>query len=49
MKVTYLRRVIYILNTRRQYFQIQIAQEQLENKQTSFYNIFHWILENILF
>ena len=48
MKITYLRCAIYILNTRCQYFQIQIAREQLENKQTSFYNTFHWILENIL-
>ena len=49
MKITYLDRVIYILNTRRQYFQIQIAWEQLENKQTPFDNIFHWSLENILY
>ena len=41
-------RVMYILNTRHQYFQTQIAQEQLENKQTSFYNIFNGSLENIL-
>ena len=31
-----------------QYFQIQIIREQLENKQASFYNIFHWSLENIM-
>ena len=29
-----------------QYFQIQIVQEQLENKQTSY--LFHWSLENIM-
>ena len=41
IKITYLHRVISILNTRHQYFLIQTAKEQLENKQTSFNNIFH--------
>ena len=48
IKITYLHRVISILNTGHQYFQIQIAREQLENKQTSLYKIFHRSLENIL-